>query len=245
MTTLNQPKRLGTNIDHVATVRQARQARYPDPVGAAIVAELAGSDQITCHLRADRRHIQDHDLPRLRDSVQTQLNVEIAATEEMLQIAVKTLGVHPDRHRVTLVPERPEEVTTEGGLNVLGNLKQIEHAVALLRDAKIAVSLFVDPDLQQIDACAIEGVDMIELNTAEYAEETPNEIVRIQQAAQRAQNLGLEVAAGHGLTHHNLSALVSNVPEIVEYNIGHSIIGRAIFVGMDRAVRDILNIINQ
>ena len=245
MTKPHPSKRLGTNIDHVATVRQARQALYPDPVAAAIAAELAGSDQITCHLRADRRHIQDHDLPRLRDSVQTQLNVEIAATAEMLNIAIQALSVHPWRHRVTLVPERPEEVTTEGGLNVRDNLEDIRRAVKLLYSSKIAVSLFVDPELSQIEACAVDGVDMIEINTAAYAEGAPNEVKRIREAARRAQELGLEIAAGHGLTHHNLSNLVLNVPEIIEYNIGHSIVGRAIFVGIDRAVRDILNIINQ
>ncbi|MBM74766.1 MAG: pyridoxine 5'-phosphate synthase [Proteobacteria bacterium] len=244
MNTQPHPKRLGTNIDHVATVRQARQALYPDPVAAAIVAELAGSDQITCHIRGDRRHIQDHDLPRLRDSVQTQLNIEIAATEEMLSIVIEVLHVHPGRHRVTLVPERPEEITTEGGLDVVKHQTLLKEAVLRLQEAKIAVSLFVDPDLEQIEACQMEGVDMIEINTASYAEGVKGELSRIRLAAQKAQKLNLEVAAGHGLTHHNLPSLVLGVPEIIEYNIGHSIVGRALFVGMDQAVRDILTIIN-
>lgn len=233
------PRRLGVNIDHVATVRQARRSRYPDPVAAALLAELAGADQITCHIRCDRRHIQDEDLERLRDAVQTELNVELAVTAEMRDVA---LSIRP--HRITLVPERPEEITTEGGLDVVAHLNEIEPFVRELREAGIRVSLFVDPDPKQIDACVLEGVDMIELNTARYAEEGGvAEIARLQSAAQRAETVGLEVAAGHGLTHHNLALLVENVPEIVEYNIGHSIVSRAIFVGLDQAVRDLCDII--
>jgi len=240
------PRRLGVNIDHVATVRQARQAPYPDPVAAAAVAELAGADQITCHIRMDRRHIQDSDLPRLRDVVQTHLNLEMAATDEMVGIAIATLGraaAGGRQHRVTLVPEREGEVTTEGGLDVAGHHALIEATTQQLREAGIAVSLFIDPDPAQVAASAIPGVDMIELNTARYAEEGAADLDRLAAATGQAISLGLEVAAGHGLTHHNLGALVSRVPEIVEYNIGHSIIGRAIFVGLDTAVRDLVEII--
>ena len=233
------PRRLGVNIDHVATVRQARRSRYPDPVAAALLAELSGADQITCHIRCDRRHIQDEDLERLRDAVQTELNVELAVTAEMRDVA---LSIRP--HRITLVPERPEEITTEGGLDVVAHLNEIEPFVRELKESGIRVSLFVDPDPKQIDACVLEGVDMIELNTARYAEEGGvAEIARLKSAAQRAETVGLEVAAGHGLTHHNLALLVENVPEIVEYNIGHSIVSRAIFVGLDQAVRDLCDII--
>jgi pyridoxine 5-phosphate synthase len=240
------PRRLGVNIDHVATMRQAREASYPDPAAAAALAELAGADQITCHIRMDRRHIQDHDLPRLRDIVQTQLNVELATTEEMLSIAIALLGrasAGGRQHRITLVPERQGEVTTEGGLDVLSQGGVIAAATRRLTDEGIAVSLFIDPDPAQVAASAIPGVDMIELNTARYAEEGPEELGRLRAATLQAMALGLEVAAGHGLTHHNLPALVEYVPEIVEYNIGHSLIGRSIFVGLDTAVRDLVQII--
>jgi pyridoxine 5-phosphate synthase len=236
-------RRLGVNIDHVATIRQARRAPYPDPVTAAALAELAGAAQITCHIRGDRRHIQDSDLPRLRDIVQTHLNVEMAATPEMLGIAEAVLGVHPGRHRVTLVAERPGEVTTEGGLDVAGQQESIAAACIQLQKAGIKVSLFIDPEASQVEASVLPGVDMIELNTARYAENHPGELLRLSGAASRASGLGLELAAGHGLTHHNLGPLVQAVPSIVEYNIGHSIIGRAIFVGLEQAVADLLKII--
>ena len=236
------PRRLGVNIDHVATLRQARQAPYPDPVAAAMVAEMAGADQITCHIRSDRRHIQDADLPRLRDAVQTQLNVEMATTDEMINIALSILGTGASggrRHRVTLVPERPDEVTTEGGLDVVTHRAQIEEATRKLVDAGILVSLFIDPDEAQVEASHFDGIDMIELNTAQYAEHGMSEIERLIDAGQAAMHRDIEVAAGHGLTHHNLPLLVEEVPEITEYNIGHSIIGRAVFVGLDTAVRDL------
>ncbi len=242
------PRRLGVNIDHVATVRQARQSPYPDPVAGAAVAELAGADQITCHIRMDRRHIQDADLPRLRDIVQTHLNVEMAATDEMVAIAVDVLGraaTGGRQHRITLVPEREGEVTTEGGLDVVSHRALIERTTALLRKEGIAVSLFIDPDPAQVEASAIPGVDMIELNTARYAEEGASDLDRLEAATKQAIGLGIEVAAGHGLTHHNLPALVERVPEIVEYNIGHSIISQAIFVGLDTAVRDLVEIIRR
>jgi len=239
-------RRLGVNVDHVATVRQARRAPYPDPVTAAALAELAGADQITCHIRGDRRHVQDADLPRLRDVVQTHLNVEMAATPEMLQIAAEVLGSGATRraHRVTLVPERQGEVTTEGGLDVVGQGQIVAEAVAFLRRHEINVSLFIDPVPEQIRASAIPGVDMIELNTARYAEHGGNEeLARLNVATAIGRGLDLAVAAGHGLTHHNLAALVQAAPDIEEYNIGHSIIARAIFVGLHTAVADIARII--
>lgn len=242
------PRRLGVNIDHVATLRQARQAPYPDPVAAASVAEIAGADQITCHIRMDRRHIQDADLPRLRDAVMTHLNVEMAATDEMLRIAHHVLGrdaANGRKHRVTLVPERAGEVTTEGGLDVIKHQELIARTTALLVEDGIAVSLFIDPDVDQVRAAHLPGVDMIEINTARFADHGPADLVRIAAATRTALDLGVEVAAGHGLTHHNLPMLVECVPEISEYNIGHSLIGRAIFVGLDRAVRDLSEIIRR
>ena len=209
------------------------------------MAELHGAAQITCHIRSDRRHIQDSDLPRLRDAVQTQLNVEMAATSEMLSLVGDILTQDPNRHRVTLVPENPTEITTEGGLDVVSNLALVTNTVEQLCQKSIAVSLFVDPDLEQIEASNIPGVDMIEINTAKYAEGDIEDIERIQKATQLAQSLGLTVAAGHGLTHHNLGLLVREVPDIVEYNIGHSIVSRSIFVGWEKAILDILAIINQ
>ena len=241
---MRHPARLGVNIDHIATLRQARRSPYPDPVTGALMAEVYGAAQITCHIRSDRRHIQDHDLARLRDTVQTQLNVEMAATDEMIQLVGGTLEVDPGRHRITLVPENPTEITTEGGLNVVDNRELIENTVKELVAKNIAVSLFIDPDIEQVEASAIEGVDMIEINTATYAEGDLEDIDRIRNAARHAEHLGLTVAAGHGLTHHNLGLLVREVPEIVEYNIGHSIVGRSIFVGWENAIRDILSIIN-
>jgi len=242
---MKHPARLGVNIDHIATLRQARRSRYPDPVTGAVMAELHGAAQITCHIRSDRRHIQDSDLPRLRDAVQTQLNVEMAATSEMLSLVGDILTQDPNRHRVTLVPENPTEITTEGGLDVVSNLALVTNTVEQLCQKNIAVSLFVDPDLEQIEASSIPGVDMIEINTAKYAEGDIEDIERIQKATQLAQSLGLTVAAGHGLTHHNLGLLVREVPDIVEYNIGHSIVSRSIFVGWEKAILDILAIINQ
>ncbi len=237
--------RLGVNIDHVATLRQARRSAYPDPVTAAVMAEMYGAAQITCHIRSDRRHIQDADLPRLRDAVQTQLNVEMAATVEMIELVGSILATQPNRHRITLVPENPTEITTEGGLDVCKHHQLITHTVAKLHQQQIAVSLFVDPDLKQIEASNIEGVDMIEINTAKYAEGDTEDIIRIKNAALCAQSLGLTVAAGHGLTHHNLDYLVRAVPEIIEYNIGHSIVSRSVFVGWEVAIRDLLQIIER
>ena len=233
------PPRLGLNVDHVATLRQARRARHPDPLAAALCGELAGAAQITCHIRGDRRHIQDDDLARLRAAVQTLLNVELAVTDEMLAIA---RSLRP--HRVTLVPERPGEVSTEGGLDVVRHREAVAHFAAAMQAVGVRVSLFVDPEPAQVQASVLPGVDMIELNTAAYAEGGgERELERLSVAARQARDAGVEVAAGHGLTHHNLPALVTAVPEIVEYNIGHAIVGRAVFVGLDQAVRDICRIL--
>ena len=234
-------RRLGFNVDHVATLRQARGSTYPDPLAAALQAEVSGAAQITCHVRQDRRHVQDSDLERLRASVQTCLNVEMAITGPMREVAVR---VRP--HRVTLVPEREGEITTEGGLDVAGRQGAVAEFAAAMREAGVRVSLFVDPAPRQVEACRVEGVDMVELNTDRYAVQGgAGEIRRLAEAARLAASLGLEVAAGHGLTHHNLADLVEAVPSVVEYNIGHSIVARAVFVGLDRAVRDIVAILER
>ena len=233
-------KKIGVNIDHVATLRQARGSKYPDPIHAAFVAECAGAEQIPCHIRCDRRHVNERDIRLLVATVTTDLNVECAATDEMLCLMEELLP-----HRVTLVPERPDEITTEGGLDVAGHLEEISSAVNRLVEAGIRVSLFIDPDLDQVDAASMDGIDMIELNTANYSEGDPVfELKRLSKAAAVAAGLGIEVAAGHGLTHLNLRNLVEAVPEIIEYNIGHSIISRSIFVGLDRAVGELVEIIN-
>ncbi len=226
-------RRLGVNVDHVATLRQARGSRYPDPLAAALLAERAGASQITVHIRGDRRHVQDHDLRRLRESVQTLLNVEAACTDEM---AAVLLECRP--HRVTLVAERPGEVTTEGGLDVGAHHREIEAFVETLVDAGIRVSLFIDPDIRQVHASAIPGVDMVELNTAVYSEAgAHSELHRLAAATHAAREQQLEVAAGHGLTLQNLRALVVAAPEIEEYNIGHALISDAVFLGLENSVR--------
>lgn len=226
-------RRLGVNVDHVATLRQARRARYPDPLAAALIAERAGADQITVHLRGDRRHIQDHDLARISGSLQTFLNVEVAATAEMRDIL---LSLRPGR--VTLVPERPGEVTTEGGLDVAGNSQAIAAFASVMVGAGVRVSVFIDPSVEQVAASAMPGIDMIELCTATYAETgTRAELARLARATAEARERGLGVAAGHGLNLHNLRALVVAVPEIEEYNIGHALIGDAIFLGLEASVR--------
>jgi pyridoxine 5-phosphate synthase len=226
--------RLGVNIDHVATIRQARRAQEPDPVHAAFLAELGGADGITVHLRADRRHIQDRDVRLLRETVRTRLNVELAATDEMLQIA---LELRPDQ--VTLVPERPEEITTEGGLDVLANASVLEPAIRKLKDAGIHVSLFVDPSGPQVRRSRELGPDAIEINTASYSEAGPREREGVLRtvAEVAAQALGLQVHAGHGLNYENVAAIAA-IGEVVELNIGHSIVSRAALVGLERAVRD-------
>ncbi|MDM7995873.1 MAG: pyridoxine 5'-phosphate synthase [Acidobacteriota bacterium] len=238
--------KLGVNIDHIATIRQARRALEPDPVAAAILAELAGADGITVHLRGDRRHIQDADVLRLRETVTTRLNMEMAATAEMVRIACE---LRPDQ--ATLVPESPSEITTEGGLDVVGHMESIREATRALSAKGIQVSLFIDPDPKQIDAAANSGASMIELCTRAYAEACPKspdlagaaferELTRVVQACERGKKLGLKILAGHGLTYRNVGA-ISAIPEIEELNIGHNIIARASLVGMERAVREMIN----
>ena len=228
--------RLGVNIDHVATIRQARRAREPEPVTAAALAELAGADGITIHLRGDRRHIQDRDLRLLRDVVSTRLNVEMAATDEMVEIAA---DVKPDQ--VTLVPELPDEVTTTGGLDIVRQQAVIAGAASRLQAAGITVSLFIDAASDQVALARATGATAIEINTGPYADAPPERrteaLVRIQQAARQAHEDGLEVLGGHGLTYVNVRPVVA-IPEIVELNIGHSIVARAVLVGLERAVRE-------
>jgi len=230
--------RLAVNIDHIATIREARKAREPDPVAAAILAELAGAEGITVHLRGDRRHIRERDVELLRQIVATKLNIEMAATAEMAAIAGR---IHPDQ--VTLVPERPHELTTQGGLDVVANLDAVRLMARDLRGAGIRVSVFIDPLADQIAASAAAGADAIEINTGEYAEAAhagrPACLAAIADAARRAAATGLEVLAGHGLTYVNVRP-IAGIPEIVELNIGHSLVARASLVGMERAVREMV-----
>jgi len=241
--------KLGVNIDHIATIRQARKALEPDPVAAAIIAELAGADGITVHLRGDRRHIQDADVLRLRETVTTRLNLEMAATAEMVRIA---LELRPDQ--ATLVPEKPSEITTEGGLNIIENRDAVASAIQALAQGGIQVSLFIDPDPEQVDAAAELGAGMIELNTRAYSESSPKspdmagpalqrELTKVVQASERGNKKELRILAGHGLTYRNVR-LISAIPEIEELNIGHNIIARASLVGLDRAVREMLQSMN-
>ena len=244
--------KLNVNIDHVATIREARKTIEPSIITAAVICEQAGAHGITVHLRQDRRHIQDRDIELLREVVTTYLNVEMAATEEMLQIALRT---KPDA--VSLVPESPEEITTEGGLDVINNFENVRRAAQKLKEAGIFVSIFIDPDLEQIEAAKGVGAQAVELCTAEYAELTlsaraahgegaqraANEIERIKKAAERAKSLGLIVAAGHGLTYRNIGALGA-ISDITEFNIGHNIISRSVFVGLNQAVREMIEAIH-
>lgn len=227
---------LGVNIDHVATVRQARRAPEPDPVVAASLAELAGADGITAHLREDRRHIQDRDIELLRQIVRTRLNLEMAATPEMVAIATR---IKPDQ--ATLVPEKRQELTTEGGLDVAGHFDSVRESVQKLMQAGIGVSLFIDPDPNQIKASRDTGASFIELHTGAYADD-PSELPRLEQAALLAHELGLGVNAGHGLTYWNVRP-VAQLPFMHELNIGHSIISRAVLVGIERAVREMKELV--
>jgi pyridoxine 5-phosphate synthase len=231
--------RLGVNIDHVATLRQVRRAEYPDPVTAASLAELAGADQITLHLREDRRHIQDRDLRLLREICQTTLNLEMAATQEMVKVAYEH---KPDM--VTLVPERREELTTEGGLDVSSQREALGKLTKNLKEADIVASFFVDPDVEQVRACHRCNADRVELHTGRYAEapterDRSRELARVIDAAKVANKLGLGVAAGHGLNYQNVAPL-AQIAEIDELNIGHAIVARAVLVGFERAVREML-----
>lgn len=234
--------KLSVNIDHIATIRQARRGAEPDPIAAAVLAELAGADGIIVHLREDRRHIQDRDLQLARQTVRTKLNLEMAATEEMQRIA---LEMRPDI--VTLVPEKREELTTEGGLEVFARVESLKQYVGRLQDAGIPVSLFVDPDEQQLSAARKTGAAWVEVHTGAYAnarnsEERAGEFGKIVESATFAASLGLRVGAGHGLNYANVRA-VARIREVEELNIGHSIISRASLVGMDRAVRDMIELI--
>lgn len=230
---------LCVNVDHIATIRQARRAQEPDPVQAAMLAELAGASGITCHLREDRRHIQDRDVELLRRLVKTKLNLEMAVTEEMIRIAI---GLKPDM--ATLVPERREELTTEGGLDVRGHLDAVTRTVRRLQGEGIAVSLFIDPDPEQVSDSARAGAELVELHTGMYAEAgdrkaLQNEMARLIKATTQARKLGLRVNAGHGLNYRNVGP-VATIPEVEELNIGHSVIARAALVGIERAVREML-----
>ena len=233
--------RLGLNIDHIATIREARKAREPEPVTAAVIAELAGAEGITVHLRGDRRHIQDRDVELLRRVIATKLNVEMAATPEMVEIACR---IKPNQ--VTLVPERPDEVTTTGGLDVVQHGDAVGEAVARCRAAGVRVSIFVDALAEQVDASRAAGANAIEINTGPYADAPdalrPAQLARIALAADRASERGLEVLAGHGLNYVNVTPIV-RLPPIVELNIGHAVISRAVLVGLDRAVREMVELL--
>jgi len=234
-------KRLGVNIDHVATLRQARGTLYPEPVFAAMLAERAGAHQVTVHLREDRRHIQDRDLEILREVVQTQLNLEMAATDEMVEIARR---VKPDR--VTLVPEKREEQTTEGGLDVAGDRLRMRRIVTALHEAGIRVSMFIEPDAMQVEASSAVEADGVELHTGRYClasteEDVSKRLEEIEEAAKYAAETGLEVAAGHGLDYTNVEP-VAAIEEIEELNIGHSIIARAMIRGLEEAVAEMLDL---
>jgi pyridoxine 5-phosphate synthase len=227
---------LGVNIDHVATLRQARRGRLPDPVHAALVAESSGADSITLHLREDRRHIQDHDVHALRGLLKTHMNLELAVTEEMLRIAA---SVKPAD--CCLVPERRAEVTTEGGLDVAADATRLRDAVAELKKSAIRVSLFIDPEARQIESAAAVGAPVIELHTGAYAEAAGGaqalQLKRLTDAVRLARQLGLTVHAGHGLNYHNVQP-VAALPDVVELNIGHAIVSHALFVGLAAAVRE-------
>jgi pyridoxine 5-phosphate synthase len=235
---------LGVNIDHVATLRQARGTRYPDPVQAAIEAEQSGADSITLHLREDRRHIQERDVKLLNDILQTRMNLEMAVTEEML-----TIAVHLQPADCCLVPERREELTTEGGLDVAGQLPRIREACARLAAAGVRVSLFIDPDARQVDAAAATGAPCIEIHTGHYADAAWGELrdaerARILESVRLAEDAGLRVHAGHGLHYHNVQAIAA-IPQIRELNIGHAIIARALFGGLGRAVAEMKRLMRE
>ncbi|MBC3766861.1 pyridoxine 5'-phosphate synthase [Neptunicella marina] len=228
---------LGVNIDHIATLRNARGTSFPDPVHAAEIAERAGADGITVHLREDRRHITDRDVNLLSQTIQTRMNLEMAVTDEMLKIALKTKPAF-----CCLVPEKREELTTEGGLNVVGNIEAITHACKALADNGTIVSLFIDPDNQQIHAARQCGAEFIEIHTGAYAEaenekQRDAELQRIKEAVTYAVSIGLKVNAGHGLNYHNVKPIAA-IEQIIELNIGHAIIARAAFDGLAKAVAD-------
>lgn len=233
---------LGVNIDHVATLRQARRTYEPDPVWAAVAAELGGADGITIHLREDRRHIQDRDLELLRQTVSVKLNLELASADQIVAIACR---VKPDQ--ATLVPERREEVTTEGGLDVASQREAVATAAKKLHDAGIFVSLFLDPDPRQLDLAKSVGADAVELHTGRYALAKPgkprdSELAKLVAAGRQVRAAGLALHAGHGLNYHNVQAIAS-IPDMHELNIGHAIIARAVFVGLQQAVREMKDLL--
>ncbi|RIZ71819.1 MAG: pyridoxine 5'-phosphate synthase [Methylococcales bacterium] len=235
---------LGVNIDHVATLRQARGTLYPEPIQAALVAEQAGADGITAHLREDRRHIQDRDIILLKELIHTRLNMEMGVTDEMVAIALKILP-----YACCLVPEKREELTTEGGLDVAGNLKRMQWACDTLNNTGIEVSLFIDPELAQIDAAVEVGASVVELHTGCYADaknplQQRDELERLKAAALYAHSAGLQVNAGHGLNFYNVAAICA-IPEIIELNIGHSIIAQALFSGLAQTVKDLKHVMRQ
>ena len=238
--------RLGVNIDHVATVRQARRTFEPSPVFAALIAQQAGADQITLHLREDRRHIQERDLELIKELVSIPVNLEMAPVEEMRQIALR---VKPNR--VTLVPERREEITTEGGLDVSSLMEHLREFIKPFKEEGIEVSFFIDPQIKQIEASKGVGADAVELHTGTFAnlwnehkfDQAELELQRIREAAELARNLGLRVYAGHGLTYHNVKEIVRLSDVIEELNIGHSIVANAVIFGFERAVKEMINLI--
>lgn len=234
---------LGVNIDHVATLRQARGSRYPDPLYAALVAEQAGADSITLHLREDRRHIQDRDVIAIKEAMQTRMNLEMAVTEEMLKIAAR---VRPED--ICLVPESREELTTEGGLDVVSQESRIRDACKRMADLGIRVSLFIDPDSRQLDAAVAVGAPVVELHTGAYADATgpkqQQELVRIATAAEYGESIGLVINAGHGLHYHNVTS-VAAIPQIIELNIGHAIIAQAVFSGLGGAVAEMKKLMRE
>ncbi len=244
MTRSPQPISLGVNIDHVATLRQARGTRYPSPVQAALLAESAGADSITLHLREDRRHIQDADVSILRELLQTRMNLEMAITEEMIGIALR---IKPQD--VCLVPERRAELTTEGGLDVAGQFAMVQAACRTLAAADIRVSLFIDADPHQLEAAQAAGAPVVEIHTGRYADAirpdaTRHELQRIVKAVETGAALGLAVNAGHGLHYHNVQAIAA-IPDVEELNIGHAIVAQAIFVGWENAVREMKRLMCQ
>lgn len=234
--------KLAVNVDHIATIREARRHIIPEPVLAALLAEQAGAEGIVCHIRSDRRHIKERDLHLLKQTVKTKLNVEMAATDEMKHIAIE---LKPEI--VSLVPERDEEITTEGGLDVRSNESLLQAHIQELKQANIRISIFVDPDIEQIDACQRVGVDLIEINTGKYADLKPGAdreqaLEEIRQAARHGNGLGLEIHAGHGLDYFNVKP-VAAIPEMKEFSIGFAIVARAAIVGIDRAVREMIALI--
>ena len=234
--------KLAVNVDHIATIREARRHNTPDPVLAALLAEQAGAEGIVCHIRSDRRHIKERDLHLLKQTVKTKLNIEMAATDEMKQLAME---IKPDI--VSLVPERDEEITTEGGLDVRSNEVHLQTHIQEIKQSGIRVSIFVDPNIEQIEACKKVGVDLVEINTGKYADLKPGEkcdqaLEEIIQAAKHGAGLGLEIHAGHGLDYFNIGPVVA-IPEMKEFSIGFAIVARAAIVGIDNAVREMIALI--